>query len=436
MKQGIPKPVQELLARQTAGDEHPSADLLNGYLEQSLTASETARLTKHLTVCKDCREIVFLASAVEEAVPAVAAAMPAQPQVAATILRPRSRRAWWKWSIPAVAVVALAFGVLIERDRIPRRQRPGSEAAIALNRPAPSIAAGNQSKVELGEPKPAFEPRALHANPTQSKKHAVLQERQNESTEQARRIAQEQTRRNAMEMAQLSPSLEKPRPTALAGAVVPSRPPAVTPPPKAAPPRSTSQSVAVTSASPLVQADNADLLTNSDQNLVANTPKGANDLSNIQPSAGGSGSGQGGKDQTTPAASLKSGLLSSGQPAAVSKLAKAEFARARWRIGADGHLERALPGSAWTRVLANQPVAFRAVATVGSNVWAGGNRGALFHSTDQGENWNQVALNSNGRPEGSAVVSIHFDTAMQGNLSTASGATWVTSDGGQTWIRR
>ena len=90
MKQGIPKSMQDLLARQTAADEHPSADLLNGYMEQSLTASERTQVTKHLAACGECREIVFLASGVqeEEAVPAVAAAMPAQRATSRRTRRP------------------------------------------------------------------------------------------------------------------------------------------------------------------------------------------------------------------------------------------------------------------------------------------------------------------------------------------------------------
>jgi hypothetical protein len=50
---------------------------------------------------------------------------------------------------------------------------------------------------------------------------------------------------------------------------------------------SSSQTVEVTSAAPLVQADNADLSTNFDQNLVANAPNGGNDLTYIAQMAPG-----------------------------------------------------------------------------------------------------------------------------------------------------
>jgi hypothetical protein len=50
---------------------------------------------------------------------------------------------------------------------------------------------------------------------------------------------------------------------------------------------SSSQTVEVTSAAPLVQADNADLSTNFDQNIVANAPNGGNDLTYIAQTAPG-----------------------------------------------------------------------------------------------------------------------------------------------------
>ncbi len=435
MKQGIPKSVQDLLARQTAGDEHPSADLLNGYMEQSLTASEIAQVTNHLAACGECREIVFLASAVheEEVVPAVAAAMPAQErQVVAPAGRRKPSWVWWKWAVPAVAVIIVAAGVLVEQHRIPERASPASNTLV-LSYPAPSTTTTNRENALIIEPPARLAAKASPVAPTESKKHAAAGARQSAGAEQAH-LQQQLALQRSMELAQLSSSLENQRANVVGGAVARGAAPA---PPlaKAAPPRSTSQSVAVTSAAPLIQADKADLSTNFDQNVVANAPNGGNDLTYLQKSAA-SNSGVAGKDQTAPEASLKSGLVSSGQPSAVNKLAKALLPVAHWRISADGHLERALPGNPWTRVLADQPVAFRVVAVVGSNVWAGGNSGALFHSTDQGESWNRVALSLNGQPERSAVVSIHFDNAVQGSLSAASGATWVTSDGGQTWIKR
>ena len=517
MKQGIPKSVQDLLARQTAADEHPSADLLNGYMEQSLAASEKTQVTKHLAACSECREIVFLASGVqqEEMVPAVAAVAAQPQQVVAPAGGWKSGWVWWKWAVPAVAVIAVAGGVLIQQIRIPERAHPAG-ATLARNYPTPSTATTNRNNALVVEAPARPAAKASQAAPTESKKQPTAGARSSAVAQQAQ--LQQQARERAIESAQLS-SLEKPRPRAAAGAVVAMPPaPRATPTPSLVsgdftgtvtdpsgavvanatitlrnnstgqtrtttatnngsyrfsllqpgtytvtatasgfskaettaminagqatvgdvklPVGASSQTVEVTSAAPLVQADNADLSTNFDQNVVQNAPNGGNDLAYRRQSAPSISSSGAGKDQTGAAASLKSGLMGSGQPAAMNKLAKAELPRAHWRISADGHLERALPGTAWTRVLADQPVAFRVVATIGSNVWAGGNGGALFHSADQGDSWNKIVLNTKRQAERRAIVSIHFDNAVQGSVTTDSGATWTTSDGGQTWIKR
>jgi photosystem II stability/assembly factor-like uncharacterized protein len=69
-------------------------------------------------------------------------------------------------------------------------------------------------------------------------------------------------------------------------------------------------------------------------------------------------------------------------------------------------------------------------------VWAGGNDGALFHSSNNGLNWTRVALNTNGQPERGAIVSIRFDSTLQGKVTTDGGEAWTTSDGGQSWQRQ
>ena len=48
-----------------------------------------------------------------------------------------------------------------------------------------------------------------------------------------------------------------------------------------------SQTVEVTSAAPLVQADNADLSTNFNQTMIANQPNGGNDITYIAQTAPG-----------------------------------------------------------------------------------------------------------------------------------------------------
>jgi len=423
MNQGIPKSARDLLARQTPADEHPSADLLNGYMEQSLTAGEAAQVVNHLASCAECREIVFVARAVkEEEVPALepATTVGEQLRAPATAGRPKVRWIRWKWAVPMLAAVAVVAGVLVERERMAERAPSRLTQTIAMNRHTAPAAAPSEPRANSNEaaPPPTTEASKTNVAPQPRQiargvptKDAVAQQELAKKTEALRR--------DALELAQMASSLDNSKAKMVGGAAgqngAPAAPPAK-PPVSAA----SSQAVEVTSAAPLVQADNADLSTN----FAHNAPNGGNDLTYIQ----------------KPAASLKSGLASSAQPAAspVNKMVaqKTSLPVPHWRISADGHLERALPGSAWTRVLADQPVVFRVVATVGSSVWAGGNDAALFHSGDQGATWSRVALSADGQTERGAIVSIRFESTVQGSLSTTSGAIWITSDGGQTWLEQ
>ncbi|MGA3025187.1 MAG: YCF48-related protein [Bryobacteraceae bacterium] len=90
-----------------------------------------------------------------------------------------------------------------------------------------------------------------------------------------------------------------------------------------------------------------------------------------------------------------------------------------WRI-ASGVVQRSSDGGAtWQTVPISDQVSFRAVAHFGSDVWAGGSAGALFHSVDSGAHWERVATGTTG-----AIVAIK---------AVASGEVVVTTDDGRTW---
>ncbi|MGB7555858.1 MAG: zf-HC2 domain-containing protein, partial [Candidatus Korobacteraceae bacterium] len=66
MNQRIPKPLRDALARQVAGEVHPSPDQLTAFMERTLTPVESEVVVHHLAQCAECREIVFLASEAAE----------------------------------------------------------------------------------------------------------------------------------------------------------------------------------------------------------------------------------------------------------------------------------------------------------------------------------------------------------------------------------
>jgi hypothetical protein len=79
---------------------------------------------------------------------------------------------------------------------------------------------------------------------------------------------------------------------------------------------------------------------------------------------------------------------------------------------------------------------FRAVAATGSEVWAGGSAGSLYHSIDAGNHWTRVAAVSSGAILTGDIISLEFPDLQHGTLSTSTSEVWTTSDDGQTWQKQ
>jgi hypothetical protein len=411
MKQGLPESARDALARRTTADEHPSADLLSGFAEQALSAAEKKQVMTHLAACAECREVAFLASS----------AMPQERPVSEVIAAPGWRR-WmsWKWIVPLATAIVIAVAV------IPRPENPlrplSNEKVVARNQPS-TLSQGTtapndtrkhdtrQTNVTSYETKPPAVPPAVpkvaEPPPPQAKRRedAVRQLAQ----VQAQRDADNAELSSSLGMSQSARSVNEPAATAAPPASPPAQSVAskdslgksaagapVAPAMKAEKSAAASQTVEVTSAAPLVTADST---------AAAPPP-----LANATSRPGQSGALYAAKSKATPLA--------------------------HWRITNDGQLQRSFESSEWTRVLAEQPVAFRAVAVVGSQVWAGGSGGGLFHSTDDGAAWTKVELAADGQAERGAIVSMHFDSVLRGSVTTDSGSTWLTADGGKSWIKQ
>jgi len=116
---------------------------------------------------------------------------------------------------------------------------------------------------------------------------------------------------------------------------------------------------------------------------------------------------------------------------------RAKSAVPQWTISAKGTLERSLDlGKTWHKVSVAHGVIFRALSVLGSQIWVGGNRGSLYHSSDSGLTWTKIVPSTADATLTVDISHVEFSDGNTGTVSTTNGETWSTSDSGTTWRRQ
>ena len=106
-----------------------------------------------------------------------------------------------------------------------------------------------------------------------------------------------------------------------------------------------------------------------------------------------------------------------------------------WSISSSARIQRSLDGGlTWEELHIDDSVVFRVVTTLEGEVWAGGSKGALYSSGDQGAHWARVILSPSGPAD--AIVAINLRDRLHGSITTATGDQWTTADGGKHWARQ
>jgi hypothetical protein len=134
-------------------DLHPDADSLNGFMEHALPDAERAQIVSHLASCSRCREIVYLAQDAAHGSAATressATASPRGGDIAAVL--PNS---WfWRWKLAwATAAVAFASVVAVSIHVLNRPTVEQRQIATATPEPATKISA---PAAQMSTPAPA-----------------------------------------------------------------------------------------------------------------------------------------------------------------------------------------------------------------------------------------------------------------------------------------
>jgi Putative zinc-finger len=389
MNRELPKPMLDALAREATPAAHPPPDVLAAFMERTLSGRDKQRVTEHLARCTDCREVVFLASSAAEepvaeeqdwlaaaGVPRLSPALQTQARARQAIASASPSgvpwRRWaprWVWAVPVAAALLVLAGLLIQQRFFAVLSAPQLASKGAINSPGPPPPESQQ--VAAGRP-------AAESSAT--------------------RPAREMRTKTARAKSDLSKSHDAiglvPEPSTVA---------------------QQQSAVPAVSRRNEVQEPAAIAIGGMAGEVAPAAPR----VNSFVASEAGRAAAVGGPATelyATPQVSVRG----------------ANASHPQWRVTAEGQLEHSTQVG-WTRVLANQTTGFRAVSVIGNDVWAGGDGGALFHSSDKGQQWGRVSVVTSGVTVTATIVSIQFDDPQNGVVITESGLRCSTSDGGLTW---
>jgi hypothetical protein len=453
--QPLPKIVSARL-QSAPRSNHPDADVLTAFAEQSLPHSERALVMEHLSRCGGCREMLALA-------------LPGMEEAAAPAV---VRRPWFtlpglsmpmlRWGAVAAALIVVAsIGVIRYRQDTPKN-------TIALFNPPPGATLHtSESALSSSE---ARTKATLALSGASKPSPTVAPLARGSSMARAATSGRNETGLHALTslpMAQGGPVLARPfaAPGANALKSLPKQSAAQesflaqAPNPPAPVPAQT-EAVEVASATVPAQQSQAE----SQQSLLSQQSESQSDQLSSDQSV--ENRAVVGKAKAATTAQTVAGLAgSSSAMGQISPVASAP----RWMITPAGGLQRSYDqGKTWQDIpiaAASQPAAtalqaeaaassaqkmsrfkkqrdssasplFRAISASGTEIWAGAAGGILYHSVDSGDHWLSAIPSYNGILLTGDIISVQFADSLHGRLATSTSETWTTGDGGQHWSRQ
>ncbi len=387
----IPKIVRQRLAANLAAGAHPDANLLTAFAEQTLTRRERDSVLRHLSQCSECREVTILSAP--------------EPEIETDVVPVRS--SWLGW--PALRWGALvACGVLVV-------------AAVSLRQRSSHLATAHETPAEIGmrAEVPAASQKPQVAVETQKDRATMDYKSRADVVKPDERVfnipQRPAPKARAAQTASASPSMVPGATASLAGSTLAARDQKMfaKPAAPAPPPSQVAEQVEVTTQ-PTEQ------MVTASKSAVAADAVEAN-LGKAKQAVQGNLAGENkvGKFEA-PAAAVGGSLFKKVTP--------------RWTLSADGTLQRSLDGGkTWKTIPVAADATLTAVAAMDSDIWVGGSHGSLYHSTDAGDHWAQVAPASAGQSLTSNVIGIEFTDTLHGKITTADQEVWTTADGGQSW---
>jgi hypothetical protein len=437
----VPKIVQDRLWAATPREGHPDADVLTAFAEHSLPGAEREDVVRHLARCGDCREVVALSIP-----PSVEAARQPETAVGETSARrPADRsRGWFAW--PNLRWAAMAAGVIVVASVV--MLRPGQKpeptdatvnypaenkvqtqlADAPANSGAASVTEHSRSSVATAA-KP--EKSLLRKEPATARDEALPEREQTRTAAAPASLADSKRAdssgdKRSYSFANNRPAMQKPAAPEVSagyGTVAPEKIGRVT------------ESVEVSGANAEIQTAPAE------GNLMARNEAQALPIEKAKQATKEEGRAKSQASESAAQQKLVGAYLQSDSAVTLQKqrLKKSDNldkdAAPQWGL-AEGKLQRSPDAGATWQIVLQLEHPLLAYGARGSDVWAGGQAGTLFHSTDSGATWAMIQPSTKAGTLTADIVGIDVRSAAEVVLSTNRKESWTTFDAGRTWEKR
>lgn len=410
------------------GGHHPDANLLTAFAENALTETERTRVMHHLTHCVDCREVAAFVPP-EDLAPAESAETPSNQRLSPwPILR---------WGALAAMMAALAIVITVHpnlwqhHENVATNVPPARPAGNIQNPPVAVSSLPASPRAERMEPL-----RILSAPERSSQANAIKRsvETEQEFSQNARAL-QAPARQQVTTLASTQPpapiqSAPETRNVQSSGGaangLIQAAPPASDF--KVAPQQSENAPAAQQVSTSAFQAGQQKAELSGAVAAKAAPQEATEDATSLQKRKSSLSAQQTAGAQASPTAAnafLSRAAATSNEPAS---------AGVRWLVTPEGKILRTTKaGDAFEAVSIAYGIKFSAVASLGNDVWAGGEGGALYHSTDRGATWTRVAVSPDGNKMNEAVTSIQIRDGRHVTVTTATGSQYESDDSGQHW---
>ncbi len=402
--------------------DHPDPDLLTAFAEQLLGVPERARVLEHLAQCAGCREVLSLAA----------------PELVSVEGAAATRTSGWfrwpvlRWAAVAACVVVVGTAVTLHFEK---RGNPAPMVASRQTAPPPAEDANAQKTQVPSAPSAAIDKLADKAEarraprPTREAAAGTLAKQRDQAMALHGRLS-----------APAFATAPRAQPAAPPASQVAAAAPAPSPTRKSADQERADEQGKGESISLAAPKSVNEVVTVEGKNLPAT------EVAEVIP-----GKAKEEKDARKKILANQKAVVASGATAALVSGGRANPTPAgaeaslradgkltpRWTLSAEGAVQSSFDGGqTWRTIPVASNVVFRALATVGPDVWVGGANGALYHSSDGGEHWTQLKPQARGAVLTSDITGLDFTDAQHGKLTTASDETWITTDGGQSWQKK